>query len=117
MWFHVVATGQHVVLRVSVWSISKGNSYQYQFWALTTRFQPATDMYVIPRGITGRLEPSMTSDGVTSKLIAELTTKEGFRGEVGEPTLEMREFVKKMWRSTGLMRESKNNPSSGMAKR
>jgi UbiD family decarboxylase len=30
-------------------------------WALTTRFQPATDMFVIPRGITSTLEPSATA--------------------------------------------------------
>ena len=28
--------------------------------ALTTRFQPATDMYMIPRGITSTLEPLAT---------------------------------------------------------
>ena len=44
-------------------------------WALTTRFQPATDMYVIPRGITSSLEPSSTPDGVTSKMMVDATIK------------------------------------------
>jgi UbiD family decarboxylase len=55
------------------------------FWALTTRFQPATDMYVIPRSITSSLEPSARADGLTSKLMLDLTIKENFRGEVAEP--------------------------------
>ena len=55
-------------------------------WALTTRFQPATDMFMIPRGITSSLEPSATADGLTSKLMLDLTIKENFRGEVAEPT-------------------------------
>ena len=69
---------------------------------LTTRFQPATDMYVIPRGITSTLEPSSTPDGVTSKLMADATMKKDFRGEVAEPTDEMRELVKQRWREYGL---------------
>ncbi len=70
-------------------------------WALTTRFQPATDMYVIPRGITSSLEPSSTADGVTSKLMADATIKPGFRGEVAEPTDEMRGTVLKRWNEYG----------------
>ncbi len=70
-------------------------------WALTTRFQPATDMYVIPRGITSSLEPSSTADGVTSKLMADATIKPGFRGEVAEPTDEMRGTVPKRWKEYG----------------
>ncbi|HXG50860.1 MAG TPA: UbiD family decarboxylase [candidate division Zixibacteria bacterium] len=70
-------------------------------WALTTRFQPATDMYVIPRGITSSLEPSATADGVTSKLMLDLTTKENFRGEVAEPEPAMREQVARRWKEYG----------------
>ncbi len=71
-------------------------------WALTTRFQPASDMFVIPKGITSRLEPSSTSEGVTSKLMADLTIKKGFRGEVAEPTKELRDLVRKRWSEYGL---------------
>ncbi len=71
-------------------------------WALTTRFQPASDMFIIPKGITSRLEPSSTSDGVTSKLMADLTIKKGFRGEVAEPTQALRNLVKKRWSEYGL---------------
>jgi 2,5-furandicarboxylate decarboxylase 1 len=71
-------------------------------WALTTRFQPASDMFVIPKGITSRLEPSSTSEGVTSKLMADLTIKKGFRGEVAEPTQALRDLVKKRWSEYGL---------------
>lgn len=70
-------------------------------WALTTRFQPATDMYVIPRGITSTLEPSATAEGVTSKLMLDLTKKQNFRGEVAEPTDTMRESVLKRWQEYG----------------
>lgn len=70
-------------------------------WALTTRFQPATDMYVIPRGITSSLEPSSTAEGVTSKLMVDATVKSGFRGEVAEPTEEMRGTVLKRWKEYG----------------
>jgi UbiD family decarboxylase len=70
-------------------------------WALTTRFQPATDMYVIPRGITSTLEPSATAEGVTSKLMLDLTKKQNFRGEVAEPTETMRESVLKRWQEYG----------------
>jgi len=70
-------------------------------WALTTRFQPASDMFIIPKGITSRLDPSARSDGVTSKLMADLTIKEGFRGEVAEPTEEMRGLVERRWREYG----------------
>jgi UbiD family decarboxylase len=70
-------------------------------WALTTRFQPATDMYVIPRGITSTLEPSATPDGVTSKLMLDLTRKQKFRGDVAEPTDAMRESVLKRWNEYG----------------
>ncbi|HEY3167020.1 MAG TPA: UbiD family decarboxylase [Candidatus Binatia bacterium] len=70
-------------------------------WALTTRFQPATDMYIIPRGITSTLEPSATAEGVTSKLMLDLTKKQNFRGEVAEPTDTMRESVLKRWQEYG----------------
>ncbi len=70
-------------------------------WALTTRFQPASDMFIIPKGITSRLEPSADSDGVTSKLMADLTIKKNFRGEVAEPTGEMRERILKRWAEYG----------------
>jgi len=70
-------------------------------WALTTRFQPATDMYVIPRGITSTLEPSATAEGVTSKLMLDLTKKQNFRGEVAEPTDTMRQAVLHRWKEYG----------------
>jgi UbiD family decarboxylase len=70
-------------------------------WALTTRFQPATDMYVIPRGITSTLEPSATAEGVTSKLMLDLTKKQNFRGEVAEPTETMRQAVLDRWKEYG----------------
>ena len=71
-------------------------------WALTTRFQPATDMFVIPRSITSSLEPSAGPDGLTSKLMLDLTVKENFRGEVAEPTDSMREQVLRRWSEYGL---------------
>ena len=70
-------------------------------WALTTRFQPATDMYVIPRGITSSLEPSATAEGLTSKLMLDLTMKQNFRGEVAEPTNAMRDAVLQRWKEYG----------------
>jgi UbiD family decarboxylase len=70
-------------------------------WALTTRFQPAEDMYVIPKGITSSLEPSSTVDGVTSKIMADATIKSGFRGQVAEPTDEMRATVLGRWKEYG----------------
>jgi UbiD family decarboxylase len=70
-------------------------------WALTTRFQPATDMYVIPRGITSTLEPSASAEGVTSKLMLDLTKKQNFRGEVAEPTDAMRQAVLQRWKEYG----------------
>jgi 3-polyprenyl-4-hydroxybenzoate decarboxylase len=70
-------------------------------WALTTRFQPATDMFVIPRGITSSLEPSATVDGLTSKLMLDLTIKKDFRGEVAEPTDAMRQKVLEKWAEYG----------------
>jgi UbiD family decarboxylase len=70
-------------------------------WALTTRFQPATDMFVIPRSITSSLEPSAGPDGLTSKLMLDLTIKENFRGEVAEPTDAMREHVLRRWPEYG----------------
>ena len=70
-------------------------------WALTTRFQPATDMFVIPRSITSSLEPSATVDGLTSKLMLDLTIKENFRGEVAEPTDAMRQAVLQRWKEYG----------------
>jgi 3-polyprenyl-4-hydroxybenzoate decarboxylase len=68
---------------------------------LTTRFQPATDMFVIPRGITSTLEPSATAEGVTSKLMLDLTIKKSFRGEVAEPTDTMRQAVLQRWKEYG----------------
>ncbi|MGZ8466840.1 MAG: UbiD family decarboxylase [Candidatus Binatia bacterium] len=70
-------------------------------WALTTRFQPSTDMFIIPRGITSSLEPSATVDGLTSKLMLDLTRKANFRGEVAEPTERMREMVLQKWQEYG----------------
>ena len=70
-------------------------------WALTTRFQPATDMFVLPRSITSSLEPSAGPDGLTSKLMLDLTIKENFRGEVAEPTDAMREHVLRRWSEYG----------------
>jgi UbiD family decarboxylase len=70
-------------------------------WALTTRFQPATDMYVIPNSITSSLEPSATEEGVTSKLMADCTIKPGFRGQVAQPTDEMRKTVLSRWKEYG----------------
>jgi 4-hydroxy-3-polyprenylbenzoate decarboxylase len=70
-------------------------------WALTTRFQPATDMYVIPRSITSSLEPSASADGLTSKLMLDLTIKENFRGEVAQPTDEMCRTVLQRWKEYG----------------
>ncbi|MGZ9174828.1 MAG: UbiD family decarboxylase [Candidatus Binatia bacterium] len=70
-------------------------------WALTTRFQPSTDMFIIPRGITSSLEPSATVDGLTSKLMLDLTRKANFRGEVAEPTEGMREMVLQKWQEYG----------------
>jgi UbiD family decarboxylase len=71
-------------------------------WALTTRFQPATDMFVIPRSITSSLEPSAAADGLTSKLMLDLTIKENFRGEVAEPADVMRQAVLGRWKDYGL---------------
>jgi UbiD family decarboxylase len=70
-------------------------------WALTTRFQPATDMFVIPRSITSSLEPSAGADGLTSKLMLDLTIKENFRGEVAQPTDQMRQSVLQRWKEYG----------------
>ena len=70
-------------------------------WALTTRFQPASDMYVIPKAITSSLEPSSTADGVTSKMMIDATIKEGFRGQVAQPTDDIREAVLKRWKEYG----------------
>jgi 4-hydroxy-3-polyprenylbenzoate decarboxylase len=70
-------------------------------WALTTRFQPAMDMYVIPRSITSSLEPSARADGLTSKLMLDLTIKENFRGEVAEPTEQIRRTVLQRWKEYG----------------
>jgi UbiD family decarboxylase len=70
-------------------------------WALTTRFQPATDMDVIPRSITSSLEPSARADGLTSKPMLDLTIKENFRGEVAEPTQQIRRKVLQRWKEYG----------------
>jgi len=91
-WKHVIVVDEDI-------NIENPNEV---LWALTTRFQPATDMYVIPRAITSTLEPSATPEGVTSKLMLDLTTKENFRGEVAEPTDAMRASVLNRWREYGL---------------
>jgi len=90
-WKHVIVVDEDI-------NIENPNDV---LWALTTRFQPATDMYVIPRGITSSLEPSATPEGVTSKLMLDLTRKVNFRGEVAEPTDATRESVLKRWREYG----------------
>ena len=90
-WKHVFVLDEDVVLE----------DPNEVLWALTTRFQPATDMFIIPRGITSSLEPSATVDGLTSKLMLDLTIKKNFRGEVAEPTASMRESVLKRWKEYG----------------
>jgi UbiD family decarboxylase len=90
-WKHVIVVDEDIV-------IEDPNEV---LWALTTRFQPATDMFVIPRGITSTLEPSATAEGVTSKLMLDLTKKQNFRGEVAEPTDQMRASVLKRWQEYG----------------
>ena len=90
-WKHVFVLDEDVVLE----------DPNEVLWALTTRFQPATDMFIIPRGIISSLEPSATVDGLTSKLMLDLTIKKNFRGEVAEPTASMRESVLKRWNEYG----------------
>ncbi len=90
-WKHVIVVDEDIVLE----------NPNEVLWALTTRFQPATDMYVIPRGITSTLEPSATAEGMTSKLMLDLTRKQNFRGEVAEPTDTMRQSVLKKWEEYG----------------
>ena len=90
-WKHVFVLDEDIVLE----------DPNEVLWALTTRFQPATDMFVIPRGITSSLEPSASVDGLTSKLMLDLTIKKNFRGEVAEPTAVMRESVLKKWKDYG----------------
>jgi 4-hydroxy-3-polyprenylbenzoate decarboxylase len=90
-WKHVIVVDEDI-------NIEDPNEI---LWALTTRFQPASDMYVIPRGITSTLEPSATVEGVTSKLMLDLTKKQNFRGEVAEPTDEMRKMVLQRWQEYG----------------
>jgi UbiD family decarboxylase len=90
-WKHVIVVDEDIV-------IEDPNEV---LWALTTRFQPASDMFVIPRGITSTLEPSATAEGVTSKLMLDLTKKQNFRGEVAEPTAAMRASVLKRWAEYG----------------
>jgi UbiD family decarboxylase len=90
-WKHVIVVDEDI-------NIEDPNEV---LWALTTRFQPATDMFVIPRGITSSLEPSATVDGLTSKLMLDLTIKENFRGEVAEPTDTMRQAVLQRWKEYG----------------
>jgi UbiD family decarboxylase len=90
-WKHVFVLDEDIVLE----------DPNEVLWALTTRFQPATDMFVIPRGITSSLEPSARADGLTSKLMLDLTIKENFRGEVAEPTDTMRASVLKKWSEYG----------------
>lgn len=90
-WKHVFVLDEDIVLE----------DPNEVLWALTTRFQPATDMFIIPRGITSSLEPSATVDGLTSKLMLDLTIKKNFRGEVAEPTAATRESVLKKWKEYG----------------
>ena len=90
-WKHVIVVDEDIVLE----------NPNEVLWALTTRFQPATDMYVIPRGVTSTLEPSATAEGMTSKLMLDLTRKQNFRGEVAEPTDTMRQSVLKKWGEYG----------------
>jgi UbiD family decarboxylase len=90
-WKHVIVVDEDIVLE----------NPNEVLWALTTRFQPATDMYVIPRGITSTLEPSATAEGMTSKLMLDLTRKQNFRGEVAEPTDTMRQSVLRKWEEYG----------------
>jgi UbiD family decarboxylase len=90
-WKHVFVLDEDIVLE----------DPNEVLWALTTRFQPATDMFIIPRGITSSLEPSATVDGLTSKLMLDLTIKKNFRGDVAEPTASMRESVLKRWKEYG----------------
>jgi UbiD family decarboxylase len=90
-WKHVFVLDEDVVLE----------DPNEVLWALTTRFQPATDMFIIPRGITSSLEPSATVDGLTSKLMLDLTIKKNFRGEVAEPTDSMRQAVLQRWKEYG----------------
>jgi 4-hydroxy-3-polyprenylbenzoate decarboxylase len=90
-WKHVIVVDEDI-------NIEDPNEV---LWALTTRFQPATDMYVIPRGITSTLEPSATAEGVTSKLMLDLTIKQNFRGEVAEPVDTMRRAVLQRWKEYG----------------
>jgi UbiD family decarboxylase len=90
-WKHVIAVDEDI-------AIEDPNEV---LWALTTRFQPSTDMFVIPRGITSSLEPSATVEGLTSKLMLDLTIKENFRGEVAEPMDTMRQSVLQRWKEYG----------------
>jgi UbiD family decarboxylase len=90
-WKHVIVVDEDI-------NIEDANEV---LWALTTRFQPATDMFVIPRSITSSLEPSAAADGLTSKLMLDLTIKENFRGEVAEPTDTMRQAVLQRWKEYG----------------
>jgi UbiD family decarboxylase len=90
-WKHVIVVDEDI-------NIEDANEV---LWALTTRFQPATDMFVIPRGITSSLDPSSAVDGLTSKLMLDLTIKENFRGEVAEPTGAMRQAVLQRWKEYG----------------
>jgi UbiD family decarboxylase len=90
-WKHVIVVDEDI-------NIEDPNQV---LWALTTRFQPATDMFVIPRSITSSLEPSADADGFTSKLMLDLTIKENFRGEVAEPTDAMRAKVLQRWAEYG----------------
>jgi 2,5-furandicarboxylate decarboxylase 1 len=90
-WKHVFVLDEDIVLE----------DPNEVLWALTTRFQPATDMFIIPRGITSSLEPSATADGLTSKLMLDLTIKKNFRGEVAEPTDTMRQAVLQRWKEYG----------------
>ena len=90
-WKHVFVLDEDIVLE----------DPNEVLWALTTRFQPASDMFIIPRGITSSLEPSATVDGLTSKLMLDLTIKKNFRGEVAEPTDSMRQAVLQRWKEYG----------------
>jgi UbiD family decarboxylase len=92
MWKHVLVVDEDI-------NVYDPNEL---LWAFTSPVQPARDTFIIPKGFTSRLEPSATSEGVTSKLMIDATMKPGFRGTVAEPTPEMRAYVRGRWREYGL---------------
>jgi len=62
-WKHVIVVDEDIV-------IEDPNEV---LWALTTRFQPATDMFVIPRGITSTPNPALTAAARLVRLTAVKT--------------------------------------------